>query len=84
MVLFIVNASILKLTYTSDNIFTWFINQLLLRNPFEIWGLTGTAHGQNKHNLSCKPSNTSSGTSLTLISSPRKSSQFVISDNSSG
>ncbi|MDF2715154.1 MAG: hypothetical protein K0R28_2079 [Paenibacillus sp.] len=33
--------------------------------------------------LSCKPSQTSPGTSLTLISPPRKSSQFVISANSS-
>ncbi|MDQ0861081.1 hypothetical protein QFZ72_004560 [Bacillus sp. V2I10] len=37
-----------------------------------------------KHNLSCITSRTSSGTSLTLISPPRKSSQFVISFNSSG
>jgi hypothetical protein len=43
-----------------------------------------TAYWQYKHNLFCKPSNTSSGTSLTLISPPRKSSQFVISVNSWG
>ena len=41
------------------------------------------AYGQYKLNLSFKPSTTCSGISLILISPPRKSSQFVISVNSS-